>query len=1012
MDVLADARGRSRKTVNTAILPGGKAVDSKKLLLRIACMAAISGPAFAQQAPAGDAAAKSPSKGETELEEIVVTGIRASLAQSIEMKREALRAEDVISAIDVSKFPDQNVAESLQRVPGVQLQRDNGEGRFVTIRGLGPEFNVVTMNGRLLASDSAGREFSFDTLPSELIQSATVIKSPTADMLEGSIGGTVDVRTARPFDLPNFLVTGTLAGSTETERGDWGPRASGLLSWSNDDDTFGVLVTGNYSERKFQLDRADINGYFRASDHKYTEDAAAGGWPNVLGCAAPGDGCGPATLTDAWVPQAVDFFRIDDTRTRETYTITAQMKPTDKVEVTLDALYSSYDTTYDQYGFAVFARDFGVGPASVDDFGRNIDGNNDGDLADPEDQVGAQVTGFTKRDGTSDIIRAAFPRNTETMLFGTNVVAELTDTLVGKFDVSYSEAKNKGVNRNYFYVTGAGLITWLDQPTLGAEYNSRGSGQVPDFSVAPEAFDPAYQRSHYIQRDGQDTRDEVFDLALDFKQELGSSYFPSVDFGARYTTRDKDVVGSFSANNFCGSVCGRDIFGAGFDYDETGVFVGTATDVLDTVNGNFIRSIPKMDPVAYINALDAVVPGLAAGLQAVPVEARSGTIAEEVTALYGQLNFDLQLGQVPVTGNFGLRYVTTDQTSTGSGGNLVALRPSLTAQDTEFVFDNEGTASFSNDYDDVLPSLNVRVKLRDDLLMRFDASQVITRPTLSNLLPSITAMDQGYMRESISRGNPELSQFEATQFGASLEWYFDDTGALFGSVFFKDLTNRVFNAQVQRTYPDADSGIDPAVYLSGGAIGQPIQVLVSQPHNTGDEEILGFEIGVQKTFDDLPGLWSGFGVQANYTYLDSEASYDEGLVNDVFGSDTDGAANFLRNPPKSGQGLSEHSYNIVGFYEHGPFSARLAYNWRDEYLLSPIAGPNGWALYEDARGQLDANMSYSPLEGVTVFLDATNILQEEFSRFYDNSDTVAFDPFFESVNYYGRTLTIGVRVRY
>jgi TonB-dependent receptor len=296
--------------------------------------------------------------------------------------------------------------------------------------------------------------------------------------------------------------------------------------------------------------------------------------------------------------------------------------------------------------------------------------------------------------------------------------------------------------------------------------------------------------------------------------------------------------------------------------------------------------------------------------------------------------------------------------------------------------------------------------------MRFDASQVITRPTLSNLLPSITSLDQGYQRESISRGNPELSQFEATQFGASLEWYFDETGALFGSVFFKDLKNRVFSTQVQRTYPNADDGTNPAVYLSGPSVGQPIQVLVSQPQNTGDEEILGFEIGVQKTFDDLPGLWSGFGVQANYTYLDSEASYDEGLVNDVFGPDTDGAANFLRNPPKSGQGLSENSFNVVGFYEHGPFSARLAYNWRDEYLLSPIAGPNGWALYEDARGQLDANMSYSPLDGVTVFLDATNILQEEFSRFYDNSDTVAVDPFFESVNYYGRTLTIGVRVRY
>ena len=983
-------------------------MDYKNFLACLACTAVLSGPAFAQQAPEQDADTTS-SEEDDVIDEIVVRGISASLAKSLEQKRLADRAEDIISAIDVSKFPDQNVAESLQRVPGVQLQRDNGEGRFVSIRGLGPEFNVVTMNGRLLASDSAGREFSFDTLPSELIQSAAVIKSPSANLLEGSIGGTVDVRTARPFDLPNFLVAGSVGGSVETERTDWGPRASGLLSWTNDEDTFGVLVTGNYSERNFQLDRVDINGYFRASEQGFVDE----GWPNVLGCEVPGPCPGNATLNDAWVPQAVDFFRIDDTRTRETFTLTVQAKPTDAVEVTFDTLYSNYTTTYDQYGFAVFARDFGIGGAVVDDIGLNIDGNNDGDLSDPEDQVGARVTNFTKADGTSDIIRAAFPRDTETFLTGLNIVADLSDTLLGEFDVSYSKAQNSGVNRNYFYVTGAPLITWWeggDGTPLDVVYD-QGTGPVPNFSAGPETMDPAYQRSHYIQRDGQDTEDEVLDIALDFNQQLDGNLFSSVDFGARITTREKTIIGSFSADNYCYAVCGRSVFGSGFDYDETGVFTGTATDILGTVDGDFIRTLPIMDPVAYINALDAVVPGLAAGLQAVPVEARSGVIDEEVTALFAQINFDTEVGELPVSGNFGLRFVSTDQTATGSGGNLVALRPSLTAQDTVFIFDNEGTASFSNDYDDILPSLNIKVLLTDELVLRFDASEVITRATLSNLLPSITSLDQGYQRESISRGNPELSPFEATQFGASLEWYFDETGAVFGSVFYKDLSNRVFLAQVQRTFPD-ENGTDPAVYASGGAVGQPIQVLVSQPQNTGQEEITGVEIGVQKTFDNLPGFWSGFGVQANYTFLDSEASYDEALVREVFGDDSDGAENFLRNPPRQGQGLSEHSYNVVGFYEHDLFSARLAYNWRDQYLLSPIAGPNGWALYEEDRGQLDANISFNAIDGVTVFLDATNILQEEFSRFYDNGDTVAFDEFFESMNYYGRTITIGVRARF
>lgn len=985
-------------------------------ILRLIWMAALTGPAFAQQAPdPADDTTESP--GETtgravaeaevfELEEFVVEGFRASMARSLELKREAARSEDFISATDISKFPDQNVAESLQRVAGVQLQRDNGEGRYISIRGLGPEFNVVTMNGRLLASDSAGREFSFDTLPSELIRSAAVIKSPSADMLEGSIGGTVDVRTARPFELPDFLVAGSVVGSLETERGDWAPRFSGLLSWTNPDDTFGVLVTANYSQRKFQLDRVDINGYFRASDHGYVDE----GWPNVLGAAAPGL-TGNATLNDAWVPQAVDFFRIDDTRTRETYTLTAQMKPTDNVDITVDLLYSAYDTTYDQHGFASFVRDFGISNAVVDDFGLNIDGNSDGDLADSVDQVGARVTQFTKADGTTDIIRAAFPRNTETILGGLNIRSDLTDTLVGSLDISYSQAENKGVNRNYFYVTGAPLITWYNGYNLGVVYD-QGTGPVPSFQTAPEAMDPAYQRSHYIQRDGQDTKDEVLDMALDFEKTLGSGWISSVDFGARYTTRDKTVIGSFSADNFVGSVAGREVFGAGVNYDKTGVFTGMKTGVLSTVSGDFIRTIPVVDPDAYIAALDKVVPGLASGLQAVPVAARSGVVDEEVSSLYAKLNFDNHhKGGLPISGNIGLRYVSTDQTATGEGGNLIALKPSATAQDTEFVFDNTGTVSFTSSYDQLLPSLNLQVGIRPDLVMRFDASKVMTRPTLSNLLPSITSQDQGYQRESISRGNPGLAQFKAVQYGTSLEWYFDDHGAVYCSVFFKDMENRVFNAQVRRTFPDAN-GTNPAVYASGSRAGQPIEVLVSQPYNTGDEEILGAEIGIEKTFDELPGFLSGFGVQLNYTYIDSKASYDNGLVSRVFGPDSEGAANFLRNPPKSGQGLSENSFNIVAFYEQGPFSARLAYNWRDQYLISPIAGPNGWPLYEEGRGQLDLSVSYRLREGVTLFLDATNVLQDEFRRFYDNSSTVASDNFFESMNYYGRTVAVGLRASF
>lgn len=259
-------------------------------------------------------------------DEIVVEGFKGSLTNSLNIKREADSIVDAISAEEVGKFPDNNVAEALQRITGVAIDRAGGEGQFITVRGFGPQFNTVLVNGRTMATENAGREFSFDVLASEIIQTAEVYKSPIARLQEGGIGATVNIKTARPLDNPGTSFNISAQGEYNTLTEKVSPRVSALFSTTNAAETLGLFASVVWSDRDSIRDSVSTEGWINGS-------------ANVINA----NGNGITTLTNINVPRSYRIQRIDENRQRLTATLTAQAALTDNLTMTMDVLYSKYD---------------------------------------------------------------------------------------------------------------------------------------------------------------------------------------------------------------------------------------------------------------------------------------------------------------------------------------------------------------------------------------------------------------------------------------------------------------------------------------------------------------------------------------------------------------------------------------------------------------------------------------------------------------------------------------------
>lgn len=916
-------------------------------------------------------------KDDANVEVIEVTGIRSSIQKSMAIKQDASGFVDAISAEDVGKLPDANVAEALQRIPGVSIQRNRGEGDFVSIRGLGPDFVRGSVNGRSLLSateqvdpningginTSTGRAANFDVLPSEMISTLEVVKSASAKQVEGGIGGVVNVKTARPLQVGNKFV-GSVQGVYRDFNEETDPVLSGLGSWKNDDETFGILGVVAYSERTIREDFSRTFGYFPSS-------AVGTVGPFDIDNNGFSDG-----ITSIPFPLSNNLESYNEDRERFTLSTTAQWMPDADTEVVLDVFYSDrqVESTSSNLIFLPIPFPSDLSAQTV---------NPDGSI-----QVGDLVT-----NGAFTTIPSSLrpELTTDKQAYDDDVISvglnasKTIDVWTLTTDLSYSIAK--GTN-NFDRVRYDGNNGTFAFSTEAAEHGfnitqlNAGGGANTDIGNAANyvvsVFDDRFSSNE----------DEEYAFQFDAIRAIDSDVISGIEMGARIRVREKDKLSKNNGGGVGVSGAGTLASDAGFDRG--------ATNFLD---GDFNSTFAYND-IAFPNnasARAALAPYMADnGLTTDIADNPLGTfnVEESTYAAYFQVNLDGEIGNVPYVGDFGFRVVTTKQTINGFDAELRITDNG--GQDTT-IFDDLATGASTSfqskdTYTNVLPSMNIRFELDEGLFLRIAASKTLTRPTFNALSPGLTVNancscdnNGDNFAVSGSAGNPGLSPYEATNYDLGLEWYYEN-GAAYAGLFHKTLENYIAVVSNQNVTTLGSEEIRAiGIEQDGSSNSIPLDQL-SQPDNQGEANVTGLELGYLQSFD------SGFGYNLNLTLTENSAEFVDS------GDDIDFP------------GVSKRSYNATGFYENEGFAARLSYSYRSEYLLVPDGvGGLGSQIVADEYGQLDASISYDINENFTVFANAVNLSNEEQelreeipnagSRFYSKSHV-------------GTRYTLGVRATF
>ena len=883
-----------------------RAIPRRTSVSAMALCAVGAVPAFAQTA--GDA-------DQLALEEVVVTGQRASIESAQQIKRDSAVIVDSVVATDIGKLPDVNVAETLQRISGVQISRNRGEGSEIAIRGL---TQVRTeLNGRDIFSTTDGRGLSLEDVPSELLAGVDVYKNPAANQIEGGIGGVVNLRTRKPFDADGQLINVAVNGTHYDVRDDEGYGASALYSnrWITDAGEFGLLANVSYNEAVFREDSVIVEPFFTRTDipgyeGEEVEVASGGGISSRSG-----------------------------DRERIGTALAAQWAPNNDLEFYATYLSSKYEFYDPQTG--IFAYGAGEGGSLTPVPGSfTFDG------------AGNLETGGFVNPPFQSFTRDAV-RDSETTDYATGFIWHANSQLKITGDVQYVDS-----DTSYRDVTAFGSIN--DGTTFYLDL----TGERPSYQVTPDAYLEDQSNYYYeamMARSADNTGEEVA-IRSDLEWDLDTGGFMrSFSAGVRFT--DKDVRTADSGFDWF-AIAGADAPAEYEDFPEYNV-LDPHQDTLwrgDASEANFgahyvVSPDLLKDHDRALQVLASINPNSGAP-SSFPERNQINEQGENTQAVYGMLDFGMDDAFLAFDGNIGVRVVKTDVEAIGT--QTLTYRD---AGDTTTDLESQQPIALEQDYTKVLPSLNLRFFLADNLYWRFALSRGLSRPSFADLSANFTlsenyidddndpATPPVYRDATGEGGNPALEPLTVDQFDTAIEWYYDDASMLYATLFHKKVKNFIQN------------GIYDAAFEVPGKGTETFEV--NAPVNGEEGTIKGFEVGLQSFFDFLPAPFDGFGLQANYTFVDSEAPSP---------SATDSEGNALLVPL---EGLSENSYNLVGLYEKGGFSARLAYNWRDDWVITTAGnGTGNLPIYNDAYGQLDASISYDFSEIWSVSIDAVNVLDE------------------------------------
>ena len=937
----------------------------------------------AQTAPAVPAATPSDETGQ----DIVVTGFRQSLQAALNVKKNSVAAVDSIVAEDIAKFPDQNLAESLQRIPGISIQRDGGEGRAITVRGLGAQFTRVRVNGlETVATSTDGasanrdRAFDFNVFASELFSSLVVHKTAEASLDEGSLGAVVDLNTGNPLKgKAGFSGALSAQGSYNDLAKTLGPRVAGLISWRNDAGTFGASVSAAYSKidtlelgnnttRWAQAQFDSVNGtpcYYNTTGtgaaQVFTTPAANSG-----GLYRSSAACDQAAL--AFHPRIPRYGVIEHDRERLGITASVQFAPTDRTKISIDGLYSKFNETRDEQWAEVLLRSNE----------RTID------LVNPVYDASNTMVSGTLNDA---YIRAEhYQRKSSTKFYqlgGTwdqDVTDKLRFTLLGGF--SKSEAS----------IPQETTIIFDNKSGQGYSFDYTNS-RSPVLSFGPTSVtNPANFQLSEIRDRPSDTVNKFrtvqlrgeWDVAEGFQIKAGGVY-RKFTFDTAGFTRDTVVCGNGGKDLVLGTLtCSpTSQIGAGAVYGfpvtaalSQTVNLGDAGQPAGTTSQYIVANIPAA--AAFTNLYN----------RALVVDAgNTRSVSEEVKGGYLEFDTKGELLGLRYAFNAGVRYVKTNQSSTG----LI----------------NGVAVTIKRDYEDWLPALNVAFYPTDNIIVRGAVAKVMTRPTLGNLTPGGSADGNNFR---ITNGNPFLDPFRATSYDLAVEWYFAPQSIASIALFKKTIDSFPVSNTLTQTLAEAGLTKDVLLPSSAGYINfNPAQLYsVSTTVNGTGASLKGIELAVQAPFKFLPGFLKNFGGIANATFIDSTASY--GVVGpSTLACATQFTCRLVQ--PVAVQrtstlfGLSKKAFNGTLYYEDTKFSARGSISYRAPYVDQNSGTGNVFEGY-NATTNVDASVRYRFTKWLEVSVEGTNLTDTYRDRYTDLDANRNYEN-----NHFGRTILFGARLK-
>lgn len=869
-----------------------------------------------------------------EPQQIIVTGVRAAMQQSLNQKRNAESHVEVITAEDIGKMPDKNVADSLQRVSGVTTSSASGnEGGFdendrVSMRGTNPSLTQTLINGHNMAAGDwfvlnqsgagVGRSISYTLLPSELVGRIEVNKTSQASLVEGGVAGSINVITRKPLEFKKQVTAEASLGVVYADLpGKSDPQLSGLVNWKNDDNTFGLMVQAFSEKRSLRRDGQEILGWSQISATspmaKTNPDLAGAYYPSLMGAAL-----------------------FEQTRKRTGGLISAEFKPNKDFDLVVSGFSSTLDAANYNRNYMLWGSHF-------------IDGGNG-----QAPEAGYRVSNIN---GVKTLTNATFKpvagttygvydqisrpdAGSEVNFFSTEATWKVSPDFKLSGQLGTSKAKGKTPTQD--------VAEWNVGVGSGASYNINGVDKAADWKLGNTNYSSATPQSLGWVFGYQNTlvNDSESWAKLDGEYQLNEGVFTSLKFGVRGTEHKRDSGAALGQGPGCKKANGLQ---AAWDWSQASWCpVGT---VAQNDPAKFPSTV-SLYPSNYGSGLGGnfptgiwyYTPAQLAAFNQYSNRDNDGSrldystqfaLKENVNAFYVQGNMEGQ----GWSGNIGLRVVQTKE-------QVTSALTGPGARQAESAFGTFHFETTENTYNDVLPSLNLRYDLQKDLVARFAASKTMTRPDFGalasaiSLSPPSTATGTG----SGSGANPNLKPIRSNNLDFSLEYYYAPRALLSGSVYYMDLTSYVGIGQVTRSYLTSSSAIPQ---------GAMVPYVLSVPVNSS-AKVKGFELAWEQP------ILNNFGVAANYTYADAKDAKDQEVV-----------------------GASKNTYNLSGYYEDDTFNARLSYSYRSAFYSGL---DRETAFSQAATGSLSASFGYKINENFALSLDAHNLNNPKLKYFALNND--------------------------